>query len=206
MKKTYLLATAALVAFGMTSCGGSTEEAAENTPVTYTLDASATTLEWKGDYADDSHSHNGTVEISEGTVVYTGDEFTSGTFTVDMATIKDKDLPSPDSDTLNSHLAGPYFFQTANYPATKVTIKEVSDKEVKAVINVMGKDIETSIPVKLKKTDKKVTAKGKFAIDFSALDMNGTKAMDPKFPTQYVKPVINFDLKLVMKAEEVPAK
>jgi len=203
MKRTYLLSAAvALVAFGMTACGGSTEEATEEAgPTTYTLDADATTLGWKGDYEADGHSHTGTVKISEGTVVYNGDKFESGDFSVDMSTIADSDLPSPDKDTLNKHLSGPYFFNAEQFPATKVTIKSVSDNEIKASINVLGKDMDVTIPVKIKKTADKITAKGKFSIDFADLKMGGMQPMDPKMPTAYVKSTINFDLNLVLNAE-----
>jgi polyisoprenoid-binding protein YceI len=207
MKRTYLMSAAiALVALGMTACGGSAEEGGDETgPVTYVLDTDATTLKWKGDYADDSHSHNGTIAITEGTVVYNGDAFESGEFTVDMNTIADEDLPSPDKDTLNSHLSGPYFFQASQYPTTKVTVKEVTDNEIKATLNVLGKDMDVTIPVKVKRTDKKITAKGKFTIDFTDAKMMGTSPMDPTKPTQHVKPVINFDINLVMKAEAAEA-
>jgi polyisoprenoid-binding protein YceI len=139
--------------------------------------------------------------ISEGTVVYTGDEFTSGEFTVDMNTIEDKDLKAPMNDTLNKHLSSPYFFNAAEYPATKVTINSVKDNEVNATINVMGKDMETVIPVKIKKTDKKVTAKGKFTLDFSSYKMMGMTE-DPKMPKMYTNPVVNFEIDMVLKAEE----
>jgi polyisoprenoid-binding protein YceI len=203
MKRTYVMSAAvALVALGMTACGGAKEENEETGPVTYTLDADATTLKWKGDYADDSHSHEGTIMISEGTVVYNGDAFQSGDFTVDMSTINDEDLSGAERDTLNKHLSGPYFFNASEYPETKVTIREVMANEVKAVINVMGKDMETTIPVKIKRTDNKVTAKGNFTIDFSDSKMGGMAPMDPTKPNQYVKPVVNFELDLVMKAEK----
>jgi polyisoprenoid-binding protein YceI len=207
MKRTYLLSAAvALVAFGMTACGGSTEETTEEGPTTYTLDAEATTLGWKGDYEADGHSHNGTIKISEGTVVYNGDAFESGDFSVDMSTIADEDLPSPDKDTLNAHLSGPYFFNAAQFPATKVTIKSVSDKDIKASVNVLGKDMEVTIPVKIKKTAEKITAKGKFSIDFADLKMGGMQPMDPKMPTAYVKSAITFDLNLVLNAEAPAAE
>lgn len=202
MKRTYLLSAAvALVAAGMAACGGSAEENEVTGPVTYTLDES-TSLKWKGDYADDSHSHNGTINISSGTVVYNGDVFESGEFTVDMATINDEDLSGAERDTLNSHLSGPYFFNAAEFPETKVTIKEVNANDVKAVINVLGKDMETTIPVKIKRTDNKITAKGNFTIDFSDAKMGGMAPMYPDKPKAYVKPVVNFELDLVMKAEK----
>lgn len=194
-------AAIALVAFGMTACGGSTEEGEEAGPVTYTLDAEATSLKWEGVHVSDGHKHNGTIMISEGTVVYTGDVFTSGEFTVDMNTIKDEDLQAPMSDTLNKHLASPYFFNSSEYPATTVKINSVKDNEVNATINVMGKDMEAVIPVKIKQTDKKVTAKGKFTLDFSSYNMMGMTE-DPKMPKMYTNPVVNFEIDMVLKAEE----
>lgn len=195
-------AAIALVAFGMTACGGSTEEGSEEAgPVTYTLDAEATTLKWEGVHVSDGHKHNGTIQISEGTVVYNGDAFESGEFTVDMSTIKDEDLQAPVSDTLNTHLSGPYFFRTSEYPTTTVKINSVKDNEVNATINVMGKDMEAVIPVKIKKKDDKVTAKGKFSLDFSSYNMQGMTE-DPKMPKMYTNPVVNFEIDMVLKAEK----
>lgn len=203
MKRTYLMTAAiALVALGMTACGGSKEEATEEAaPVTYALDAATSSLNWTGDYADNSHSHHGKIALKEGSVVYNGDEFTSGNFSVDMASIMDEDLTDAQRDTLNKHLSGPFFFNAAQFPATTVTVKEVHDKDIKAVINVLGKDMETTIPVKITKTADKLTATGKFDIDFTAAGMMGMKPMDPSKPDQYVKPVVHFDLNLVMNAE-----
>src|SRR3990167_2040262 len=165
MKRTYLMSAAvALVAFAMTACSGSTEEG----PVTYTLDAEATALGWKGDHTD-GHGHNGTIKISEGTVVYNGDKFESGNFSVDMSTIADKDI--------------------------------------KASINVMGKDMDVTIPVKIKKTADKLTAKGTFTIDFADLKMGGTQpGMNPADPTAHTNSTVTFDLNLVMNAEAPAAE
>ena len=204
MKKTiYAVATVALVAFGMTACGGSTEEQTdEAAAVTYTLDAEASTLKWEGVYEADGHKHNGTIAVSEGSLSYEGDEFKSGEFTVDMNTIVDEDLPSPDKDTLQKHLSGPYFFDAVKFPATKVTVNSLNDKEASLTINVVGKNIETTVPVKFKKTADKVTAKGKFSLDVSSLKLGGMQPMDPKMPKMFVKPVLNFDLNLTLNAEK----
>lgn len=205
MKKTFLyVASIALVAFGMTACGGSTE-ASEETAVTYTLDSEATTLAWKGIYADDSHSHNGTVSVSEGTVSYKGDVFEAGSFTVDMKTVVVSDLTAETgADKLIGHLSSPDFFNSAEFPNVEVVVNSISETEIDATLKVAGKEVSTKMPVTVKKSDKELTAKGKFTVDFSALDVNGFKPnpeMEKEKPNQYTKPGVEFELNLVMKAE-----
>lgn len=204
MKKTiFYTASLAFIAFGMTACGGSTE-ASEDTAVTYQLDSEATTLKWKGIYADDSHSHNGTVKVSEGTVSYKGNTFEAGSFTVDMKTIESELTPETGSDKLIGHLSTPDFFNIAQFPNVEVKVNSVSDKEIDATLKVAGKEIPAKMPVTVKKTDNKLTAKGKFTIDFSSMDVAGFKPnaeMEKEKPNQYVKPGVEFELNLVMNAE-----
>ncbi|WP_343606600.1 YceI family protein [Fluviicola sp.] len=206
MKKTlFYAASVAFIAFGMTACGGSTEEtAAADTAVTYQLDAAATTLKWKGNYADDSHSHNGTVKVSEGSVTYKGDAFESGSFKVDMKTVESELTPETGSDKLIGHLSTPDFFNIAQFPNVEVKVNSISDKEIDATLVIAGKEVPAKMPVTIKKSDKELTAKGKFTIDFSSLDVNGFKPnpeMEKEKPNQYVKPGVEFELNLVLKAE-----
>ncbi len=205
MKKTiFYTVSLTLIAFGMTACGGSTE-ASDDTPVTYQLDASKTNLEWKGIYADDSHSHNGTVKISEGSVTYKGETFESGRLTVDLKTIESDLTPETGSDKLIGHLNSPDFFNSAQFPNVEVKINSISENEIDATLKIGGKEMPAKIPVTVKKTDNKLTAKGKFTLDFSSLDLAGFKPnpeVEKEKPNQYVKPGVEFKLDLVMKAEE----
>lgn len=207
MKRAYLLSAAtALVALTMTACGGSTEAEETAGPVTYALDASASSLKWKGDYADGSHSHNGTVKITEGTIVYNGDAFESGSLKVDMKTVDSElDGTSGESDLL-AHLGTPDFLNSSAFPTTEVKINSMTDKEATATVTVGGKAIETTIPVDVKKTDDKLTVKGKFDLDLTSLGAKGFQRdveMEKKMgkENQYVSPLIHFELDLVMKAE-----
>lgn len=204
MKKPFFyIASLALIAFGMTACGGSTE-ASEDAAVSYQLDSEATTLEWKGNYADDSHSHNGTVKVSQGSVSYKGDTFEAGNFTVDMKTIESDLTPETGSDKLIGHLSSEDFFNIAQSPNVEVVINSISEDEIDATLKIAGKEVPAKLPVKVKKTDKKLTAKGKFTIDFSSMNVNGFKPnpeTEKEKPNQYVKPGVEFKLDLVMKAE-----
>ena len=202
MKKTFFYAASlALIAFGMTACGTSTEETAEEA-TTYELDAKATTLKWKGTYAGDGHTHNGTVQISKGTINYKGDTFDSGSFTVDMKTIENELTPEMGEADLNESISGEGLFNTAKFPNVEVVVNNISDKEIDATLKVAGKEVPAKMPVTVKKTDKELTAKGKFTVDFSAMDAEGFKPGTEKGKEmQYIKPGVDFELNLVMKAK-----
>ena len=178
----------------LASCGGaeSTEE------ITYKLDAEASTLNWTGKYVSDGHTHTGTVDITEGSMSFKGEEFSAGNFKVDLKSIKDTDLGAPMSDTLDSHLKGPYFFNSSQNSHAEVKITEVTDKEIKATISLMGKEVQATMPLKIKKDDKGLTAKGKFSVDFASLGLEGFKAAPGDPEDAHVDSVIQFELNLVM--------
>lgn len=208
MKKAYLLsAAAAVVALAMTACGGSEETAG---PVTYTLDKDATSLKWKGDYADGTHSHDGKVKVTEGTVSYEGDVFKSGSFKIDLNTI-DSELDAAGGEAnLIGHLSNDDFFNATKFPFVDVTIKALTETEATATLNIAGKILETTFPVKKKKTAEKLTIKGKFDIDFTPLNLKGfqkdevaeAEAAKAGKKDQYVSPIVHFDLDAELNAPE----
>lgn len=201
MKKTILYAASlAFFAIGMSACGSATEEA-----VTYELDATTSTLEWKGDYADGSHSHNGTVAIADGSMSFMGETFEKGSFTVDLTTIKSELTPETGANDLIGHLSSPDFFNSAAFPKVAVTINKVNASEIDATLDIAGKKLAAKIPVKTTKTADTYSAKGDFTVDFSSLNLNGFKAdlakeKETGKKDQYVKPEISFKLNLQLKA------
>lgn len=209
MKKTvFYIASLALVVAGISACGGATEEQTEATPVTYVLDEAASSLKWQGDYADGSHNHHGTVKIQEGSVKYNGDTFEAGSFSVDMKSIESELTPETGSEKLIGHLGAEDFFNIAQFPSVDVTINSITDTEIDATLKVVGRDVPAKMPVKITRTGDKLTASGKFSVDFSTLELNGFKPnpeMEKEKPNQFVKPEIQFELNLVMKAEKAEA-
>lgn len=202
MKKTFFYAASvAFMAFGMTACGASTEETSEEA-TTYELDANATTLKWKGTYAGDGHTHNGTVQVSKGSVSYKGNTFDSGSFTIDMKTIENELTPEMGAADLNESISGEGLFNTSQFPNVEVIVNSISDKEIDATLKVGGKEVPAKMPVTVKKTDKELTAKGKFTVDFSAMNAEGFQPGKEKGKEmQYIKPGVDFELNLVMKAK-----
>lgn len=200
MKKMYF-ALMALATVSLASCGGAEKTTAEEETkqITYKLDADATSLKWEGKYVSDGHTHNGTVKITEGTVIYDGDVFTSGSFKVDLNTIENDDLPDAEKGKLVGHLKSADFFNTEKQSIVPVTVNSIGENDVKATINIGGKDLDIIIPAKISRNDNKLTVKGKFDVDFAGTDMAGLKPMDPTKENEKVNSVISFDLDLVLK-------
>lgn len=198
MKATlFSIAATGLLAIGLYSFSGHSES-------TYNVDSAKTTLQWTGTFLGDGHSHTGTITITEGTVKYHGDAFESGNFKIDMNSINTTDLTGGQKQGLDNHLKNTGkegkaadFFDAVKFPDTKVTVKEVSDKDMKLVINVMGNDVETTVPVKLVKTEDQLTANAKFSVDFTAAGIKAFKE-DPAKPKMYISPELKFDMQLVM--------
>ncbi|MFN5415673.1 MAG: YceI family protein, partial [Flavobacteriia bacterium] len=191
MKKlTFSIIAAASLLF--TSCS---EEAKE---ITYKLDK-GTSLEWTGKYVADGHTHSGTVAVSDGEMTFKGEEFVKGSFTVDMKTIVNTDGQGEEKQYLETHLNGPDFFNTGKFSKAKVTIDEVTDKEMKATIDVVGKKIKAVMPVKMNKTETNFNAEGTFEVDFAETSMNGFKAAPNDPADQHTDTKIAFKLSLKMK-------
>jgi polyisoprenoid-binding protein YceI len=86
------LAIAASAAIVVSSCGSneSAEAVVASAPVNHTVDAAASTMTWTGTKVGGAHT--GTIAITEGSFVMSGDTVTGGTITIDMLTIKNTDL------------------------------------------------------------------------------------------------------------------
>lgn len=190
MKK-IILSSLALGVLMLTSCG--------ETEVKYALNGEETSMNWTGKYVADGHTHTGTIDITEGNVVYKGEEFVSGEFTIDMKTIKATDVDGEMKMKLEGHLNSADYFNTASNTKATVVINEITDKEIKATIKLLGKELKADMPVKISKDEKGMTASGKFEVDFAALNLNGFKPMpgDPEVAHPDTK--IAFDLNLVLK-------
>lgn len=176
MKNLNLFLFAAGTAF-LTACGGSAEKAAEPVIATYTLDASASTLEWTGKKTGaEEGAHTGTINFKEGSVETTDGAVTSGTAVLDATTITTTDDLGPAKDALNGHLKNPDFFDVEKYPTMSVKFGEVIDNKIKATVTVTGMDFTQDIPVTTIVTEDKVVADGKFTFDFEGIKSPGFAA------------------------------
>ena len=83
---------------------GAAEEVEAVSGTEFSVDAASSKLLWEG--AKVSGKHNGTVNVSEGALVFDGDDLKGGSFTIDMNSVSVLDLEGNMKDNLENHLKG----------------------------------------------------------------------------------------------------
>jgi polyisoprenoid-binding protein YceI len=92
----------------------------------YTLNASSSSLNWKG--LKPGGEHTGVVSISEGKINAENGTIVSGTFTIDLNSITNTDLTDAGMNgKLVGHLKSPDFFDVAQFPTAKFELVSVSN-------------------------------------------------------------------------------
>jgi len=149
MKKIFF--TLALVAFTFVSFTtlNSTEKintiADTNEEVSFdgNVDVANSVLYWKG--SKPTGSHNGTVQLKEGSMKIKRGKIKGGTFIIDMSTIKEEG----GGKRLVGHLMNGDFFDVKKYPTSKFVITKVKKKDGKLAVtgDLTIKDVTKSITV-----------------------------------------------------------
>jgi polyisoprenoid-binding protein YceI len=133
------------VTFGSVSCKnesenkvepGEAEQAAVATEeaVTYEIDTTASTIEWRG--TKPTGEHVGTISIQNGQLMATNEQVTSGTVVIDMNSIevKDEGMAEDKRTSLENHLKGTVegketdFFNVKEYPTATFEITGVTEE------------------------------------------------------------------------------
>lgn len=125
--------------------------------VNYTVDVTKSTLAWEGKKF--SGAHNGTVLLSTGSLSFNGKNLTGGTFSIDMASIKDAD----GNARLEKHLKNDDFFGVDKFPSATFVIKKVENTDahlkITGDLTIKGQTHPIVFPVKITwNTDKTVIA------------------------------------------------
>ncbi|WP_024772873.1 MULTISPECIES: YceI family protein [Aquimarina] len=85
------------------------------------IKTSESTINWTGKKV--TGSHTGTLNLSEGFLVFDGDNLTGGEFTVDMTTLAVSDLEAgKGKEKLEGHLSSDDFFGIANHKSAKLVV------------------------------------------------------------------------------------
>lgn len=88
-------------------------------PATYKVDVERSTLTWVGKKL--TGSHNGTIDLQSGSLLFDGKKLSGGNFAINMTTIKDADK----SARLEGHLKADDFFGTDKFATSTFVIKKV---------------------------------------------------------------------------------
>ncbi len=179
-----------------------TQAAATGNGTTYNVD-NTSTVGWYG--ATPTHGHDGTFNVSTGTLNVENGNITAGSFTVDVTkmTIKDKDTNG--AYKLVGHLLSPDFFDAAKYGTAKFEISKCEPlaNDANATHTISGnltlKDStkNVSFPAKVTVADNTVTATANFNIDRTqwGLFYGNDKSLKDKFIYPEVKINLNITAK-----------
>ncbi len=137
----------------------------------FTVNTSESKVAWLGKKV--TGQHNGTVQISDGTLEIVNGKLKGGSFTIDMKSIIVLDLQDAEyNQKLKGHLKSDDFFGVEKHPKSTLVIKSVKEKsnnkyDVKGDITIKGitKTVEFSAEVNL--IDSKAVASASITIDRS---------------------------------------
>ncbi|MCF8302111.1 MAG: YceI family protein [Bacteroidales bacterium] len=123
----------------ITSCGGPEGEKAETTQakevktstegaIDYSIQPRRSMINWEG--SKPGGSHQGTIDVKEGSFKVKEDEIVGGRFVIDMTSIKDNDIKNPeDRAKLENHLKSSDFFHVEKYPTAIFEITDLKEAE-----------------------------------------------------------------------------
>ena len=87
------------------------------------VDAQKSKIEWKADKV--TGSHNGTINIKNGHLIFNKDVLAGGEFEIDMNSIECVDLEGEWKNKLEGHLKSDDFFSVENFQISKLKITKV---------------------------------------------------------------------------------
>ncbi|HEX8376425.1 MAG TPA: YceI family protein [Pedobacter sp.] len=91
---------------------------------TFVVDNKNSSIEWVASKI--GGSHNGTIKVASGSLVFDGKNLNSGSVNIDMTSIDISDLKGNSYDRLLGHLKSDDFFSVANHPASTFQITSVT--------------------------------------------------------------------------------
>jgi len=92
---------------------------------TKTVDIEKSTLTWKGHKV--VGSHEGTINLKEGKLIFEKDKLKGGSFTVDMTTISSTDMSGKGKERLDGHLKSQDFFDVENHFESTLVFKKIKE-------------------------------------------------------------------------------
>jgi len=169
-------------------------------PVTYTVDASKSTIAWVGKKV--TGSHNGTIALKSGTLNVNGKNVTGGGFIIDMTSIKDAD----GSAKLEGHLKADDFFGVTKFPTSNFVITKVTGSGAKATVSgnltIKGITKPLSFPATVVvNADGTITATAaKIVVDRTKYDIKyGSKSFFDSIGDKAINDEFELSVKLVAK-------
>ena len=162
-------------------------------------------IDWIGRKVTGEHS--GTLNLSDGFVIWNGKSITGGKITFDMASIQNTDIESPEwKQKLEDHLKAEDFFFANSFPHAKLEIKnhrqtidessEVNNKII-ANLTIRGITHEISFPLQISRDNYIFNAEGNINVNrtlFNIKYKSGTFFQDLGDRMTYDDSTVQFSL------------
>lgn len=155
--------------------------------------------------APEDHKHMGKVRLSSGEVELTNGELTSGSATINLASMFESDLEEGKGlENLIGHLMSPDFFgvDSTGAGAPTVTVNGYSDGMINATLTIAGTSNDIQVPATVENGEDMVTiTSDKFTLDFTNYGMpyfvqEGKEPQGDRDP-MYLNPEVEFEIHIV---------
>lgn len=155
----------------------------------YKIDTQKSKITWVGKKV--TGQHNGTIALLDGTLTTKGKKM-SGSFTIDMTTLKDAE----NNARLETHLKSDDFFSTEKHPKSTFVSSSIESKgsdqyEVTGKLTIKGITNEIQFPATIQVVGGQLQAKAKIVVDRTKFDIKfrsgnffenlGDKAIEDNF-------------------------
>jgi polyisoprenoid-binding protein YceI len=134
------------------------------------IEGAQSTIEWIGRKV--TGSHNGTINIKEGELVFSDNKLSAGRFVADTTSIKIVDITDPATNAqFAGHLASDDFFSSQNFPEATFEIFAITDSYVEGNLTIKGITHPIGFDATITFGNETVTATAKLVIDRTKYDM-----------------------------------
>ncbi|AXT19363.1 YceI family protein [Flavobacteriaceae bacterium AU392] len=165
----------------------------------YIVDITASSIEWKG--SKPTGTHNGTIKLSNGTFKAEGNAISSGTFTMDMSSLKDAD----GNTRLEGHLKSDDFFDIEKFPNAKFVVTGINNRTGKTMLignlTIKDKTNAISFPITVKSNEDTVIITSEtFIIDRSKWNVRyGSKSFFDNLGDKFISDEVELKINVVAK-------
>lgn len=171
--------------------------------VDYKVDTAASQIMWEG--SKPTTMHHGTINLSSGNIAVNDGKVETGTFVINMNSIKVEDLEGEDKAKLEAHLKGTAegqegdFFNTKEFTKATFEMTGIENNIIKGNLTIKDKTNPVSFNATVSmKGDKLMLKSEPFVIDRTKWTVNfGSKSVFPSLGNKFISDDIKIIVSLV---------
>jgi polyisoprenoid-binding protein YceI len=171
-------------------------------PVALGVDVAKSSVNWLAKKV--TGQHNGTINITKGSLDVDGKKIVGGSFEIDMKSMKCLDITDAGyNGKLMGHLAGADFFDTGKFGTatlkiTKVTPKDGKNVEITGDLTIKGITAPITFPASVEMSATGVSATAEINVDRTKYDIKyGSKSFFASIGDKAIDDTFKLDIKLV---------